>query len=147
MPFMKVDIMAKMCRKLLIMAFLQDEMLLCIFLLFFLFTFFILSIISFGENTRKDKGCSWWALYKYICLILKKKKKEFKRKRKKHKQLFGNVITKDFCNLVYWNLFEARMYVFCLDICFFKFYFFIVFCRPRGVSNKTRINHASLIKR
>ena len=52
MPFMKVDIMAKMCRKLLIMAFLQDEMLLCIFLLFFLFTFFILSIISFGVKKK-----------------------------------------------------------------------------------------------
>ena len=130
----------------MIIAILQAEIMRCIFLFFFSLHVFILSIISFGENTRKDKGCSWWALYKYICLILKKKKKEFKRKRKKHKQLFGNVITKDFCNLVYWNLFEARMYVFCLDICFFKFYFFIVFCRPRGVSNKQKLIARYLFK-
>ena len=128
----------------MIIAILQAEILRCIFLLFFLFAlFFYLTIISFGKKMQRRAKAAHNGHY---LNIKEEKKRRIKKKKKKHKHLFENVITIDFYNLVYLNLFVARMYI-CLDICFLFIYLFfddcVFFLRPRGVPNKINTNFSS----
>ena len=137
--------MARMCRKFHDHSYSTGwDIAMYISSLFSLYVFYF-SIISFGEKKQRRTKASHNEHYsRYICLILKKKKKEELKERKR------NIVIKvGFYNLVYWNLFEARMYIFCLNICLLSLLLllllFFFFWRLRGVSNKTRIDRASLI--